>query len=112
MPSVPSRGQLQVKFARINVAAATAGEVVAAVTGKAIRVLGYAIVVDATATVTFQDTAGTPVIHAEFELLANGGVSYAGHMEVPAFQTAIGTGVEVLTGALQEARGHLTYVEV
>jgi len=50
-----------VKFKNIDVTGAAANELVAAVTGKKIRVLSLFITADTTGTFNFQDDTGTPV---------------------------------------------------
>lgn len=101
-----------IKYVRVNATADADNVIVAAVGGKAIRVLGYAFAVTAAGTISLQDTAVTPVVHAQFPLAANGGVSYAGGLAAPAFQTATGTGVEINNPAAVDTLGHLTYIEV
>ena len=100
------------KFVRVNATSDGDNTVIAAVVGKKIRVIGYAIVASAAGTVTIQDSQGTPVIHASFPLAANGGVSYAGSIDAPAFETAEGFGVEISNGAGVDTLGHMTYIEV
>lgn len=111
MPRVNSRGVDQVKFERVSGAVASTTEVVAAVAGKKIRVLSYVVTVDAAGELEFQDDATTPNELAHYHLAADGGVSYAGHPEAPAFETAVGQALDVVTGVGQAVEGHLTYVE-
>jgi len=101
-----------VKFARIDATADGDNEIVAAVAGKSIRVLGYALSVSAAGLISLQDTAGTPVVHGQFDLADNGVVSYAGGINAPAFETAEGEGVEIENPAGVDTLGHMTYVEV
>lgn len=102
-----------VKYAVVNAAADGDNVIIAAVAGKSIRVLGYALTGASTAggTITLQDTAGTPVVHAKLAIANNGGVSYAGGLQAPAFQTAAGTGVEVNNPTGVDTFGHMVYVE-
>lgn len=102
---------LAVKFARINATADGDNTVVAAVASKKIRVCGYALSVTAAGTISLQDTATTPAVHAQFSLAANGVVSYAGDCNAPAIETAAGEGVEVNNPTGVDTLGHLTYVE-
>jgi hypothetical protein len=96
---------------RVNATSDGDNEIVAAKSGVKIQVISYALVVDVAGTVSLQDTAGTPTIHAQFPLAANGGVSYAGDTLSPAFTTDVGTGVEINNPAGTNTFGHLTYVE-
>lgn len=100
------------KYVRVNATADGDNTIVAAVAGKAIRVLGYVLVVSAAGEIALQDTAASPVVHASFVLAANGGVSYAGGLGAPALETASGTGLEINNPVGVDTKGHLTYVEV
>jgi hypothetical protein len=104
-------GDGTIKYVRVNATADGDNTVITAVTGKKIRVLGYVLVANAAGAVTLQDSTGTPVIFAVFDLAANGGVSYAGGIDCPAFETDVGKGVEVSNGAGVDTKGHITYVE-
>lgn len=100
------------KYARINATADGDNTVIAAVPGKQIRVLGYVITATAAGVITFQDSAASPVVFATHSLGINGGVSYAGGDDAPAFETAQGVGVEINNPAAVDTVGHLTYSEV
>lgn len=97
-------------FARINADADGDNTVVAAVTGKRIRVLGYAFLVSAAGMITFKSGAATAL--AEFTAAANGGASYGGGGDAPAFQTAVGEALVVNNPAAVDTNGHLVYQEV
>lgn len=112
MPVITHPGTFEVKHIRVNATADGDNEIVAAVTGKKIRVLAYALSVTGAGTISLQNTATTPVVHAQFPLAANGVVSYPGGIQAPAFETATGTGLEINNAALQDTLGHLTYSEV
>ena len=99
------------KFSVINATASGQNEVVAAVTGKRIRVVSYALTVSAAAIVQFRDGA-TTVIAGGFDLAANGGISFAGLPAAPAFQTSSGVALNINLSATVNARGHLCYIEV
>ena len=75
-----------------------------------IVVLGYALNVNAAGVVKFQDTAGTPVVHAEFEFPDGSGATYTGGPHCPAFELAMGVGLEVNCAAGVDGLGHLVYV--
>lgn len=101
-----------IKFARVNATADGDNTIIAAVGGKKIRVLGYALTVTAAGTITLQDTQATPVIAAQFSLAAQGGVAYAGGLDAPAFETASGFGLEINNPAGVDTLGHITYLEL
>lgn len=102
-----------IKYVRINATASGDNVILAAVASKKIRVLGYAFTASAAVAANFQDTQATPVVHAgPFDLAANGGVSYAGGLDAPAFETGVGFGLEMNLGAVANVRGHLSYQEV
>lgn len=98
------------------VAATTDGDnaVVAAVTGKKIRVISYCLNTKGTDTQAFQfqDTTDTPVVHGKFEVATGTVVSFAGASWAPAFETAAGKGLEINVASGQDVTGHLTYCEV
>lgn len=110
LPYPPSRAEP--KFARVNATADGDNLIVAAVATKRLRVISYALVVSAAGTITIQDTAGAPVIFAQFPLAANGGISYAGGLDAPAFESGPGLGIEINNPVGVDTLGHITYVEV
>ena len=79
---------------------------VAAVTGKRIKVYGYVVVGTAAGTVRFEDTDGTDR-SGTMAFAANGGVS-ATPGTAPHFSTGSGQGLQIVTSAATE--GHLAYV--
>ena len=101
-----------IKFIRVNATTDGDNTIISAVTGKKIRVLGYALTVTTAATITIQDTAGSPNIFAQFSLVAQGGVSYAGGLMCPAFESLVGNGIEINVAAGQDCLGHMSYLEV
>ena len=103
---------ITIKFVRINATADGDNTIISGVTNKKIRVLGYALTVTTAATITIQDTAGSPNIFAQFSLAAQGGVSYSGGIMCPAFETLAGNGVEINVNTGQDCLGHMTYQEV
>lgn len=111
MLPVDVRGDKTIKFARINATADGDNVVVAAVAGKKIQVLAYAVSVSAAGTISFQDTAGTPGVLAQFALAQNGGASFAGTIDAPAFETPAGLGLEINCPVGVDALGHLAYIE-
>ena len=100
----------QGSFASINATTSGVNTVVAAVAGKKIRVLNYVFTVAAAAVVIFQDTAGTPnVLVPGFDLSAGGGIVFRGTADSPAFETAVGEGLNISLSVVVNCRGHLAY---
>ena len=109
--AIEAEGQvLTVKHARINATADGNNTVIAAVAAHKLLVLGFAFTVTAAGTVTFQD--GVPTVYASFPLAANGGISYAGSLEAPAFEVATGQPLVVNNPATVDTLGFVTYVEL
>ena len=112
---IPSPG---LQFAVISVAAAqTDSELVAAVTGAKIRVLGFFLTVGGTAAVTVLFESGTATAISGVMDVGSTAVerqlSYAGSSNSPAFETALGAALTVTNvGAGGTLRGFLAYVEV
>ena len=106
--SITNHSDEEILFAVINIASDS--EIVAAVAGRKIRVLGYALVGAAAETVTFESD-GT-AISGVMSFGANGGISYAGGFGAPAFETAAGESLDIDLGATASVDGHLTYILV
>lgn len=96
-----------VNFASVSTASSGANTLVAAVPGKSIRVLGYALVATGAVAVNFEN--GTTDISGVMSLAANGGVSYAGGVQCPAFETSIGAALGLTLGGAVQVSGHLCY---
>lgn len=90
---------------------AATGTVVAAVTGKKIRVLAYTIVGGGTATVTFKSGAAGTALTGAMSLVVNSVLSVP-YCEAGHFETAASALLELSLGASVAMAGHLTYVEV
>lgn len=106
-----------IKYVYINASAAGDLTLVASTASRSIRVIGYAIICPNSALpIFFQDSEATtvPKILAAFTVVTGGGVSYAGSIFSPAFQTTVGAGLELKRGATSDAivQGHLTYIEI
>jgi hypothetical protein len=99
------------KFARINAISSGLTTVVAAVGGKIIRVIGYTFSCNVAVQVSFQDTAGTPLTGAQ-SFASTGGIVWPGGVDCPAFESAVGEGMQIGLSAVAEVQGHLTYVEI
>jgi hypothetical protein len=97
------------KFASISHASSGDNAIVAAVAGKRIRVLSYAIVGAGAVSAKFR--SGTTDITGAMAFGANGGIAMPFN-PVGYFETAAGAALNVnLSGAVAVA-GHVTYIEV
>lgn len=99
------------QYAVINTSATGDTSIVAAVTGKVIRVLSYVIVADSAVAAKFTSGAAGTALTGAMSLSANGGVA-APFNPVGHFQTASNTALVLNLSAAVGARGHLTYVAV
>jgi hypothetical protein len=104
----------EIKYAAISGATSGNNTLVAAVTGKKIRVLAYTLISDSNVDVRFEDGAGGTALTGQMEV---GTSSDSGGLVVPYcpvghFETSAGTLLNLeLSGAVQTS-GHLTYEEV
>jgi hypothetical protein len=97
------------KYAAISAASAGDNTAVAAVVGKKIRVLSYAMVADNAVTARFQ--SDTTDLTGAMSFAASGGIS-ATFSPVGHFETAVGVALQLNLGSAVGVRGHLVYVEV
>mgnify|MGYP000951990285 CR=1 FL=1 len=104
-------GASRVKFAAINAATAADHTLVAASTGNIIVVLNYVLVAGGTVNATFKDSTPTALSGA-IPLVANGGASFPGGPDSPAFKTASGKGLVLTLDAAVQVSGHLAYLVV
>lgn len=79
-------------------------EIVAAVAGKRIYVVSYAVVTTAAGTVKFSDGSD---LSGAMPFAANGGISCSGQPSSPWFWTAEGSALSIVTTAT--TNGHLSY---
>lgn len=98
----------------VDQAAATTAELIAAKTGFKIQVVGFMLSVENGAlgvNSTLQDTTANTVRLTLTSQAATSVVvySYAGSPESPAFETASGEGLELVTGAAALVAGFITY---
>jgi hypothetical protein len=98
-----------VKFAPIVASASGNTAVVAAVTGKRIRVLSYSLIAAGTASVKFQ--SATTDITGTYPLVANTGLSDNGG-EAGVFQTGVAETLHINLSAAVAVGGRVTYIEV
>jgi len=101
-----------VKFAVINKSGATTSQIVAAVSGARIRVLGYVLSASGAATLTWI-TGTSTAISGGLEFVGAALVPFsAGFNPVGHFQTEIGERLALSSDAAVDADGHLVYIEV
>jgi hypothetical protein len=99
------------KFAAIAASSSGDNTVVAAVSGKKIRVLSYTLVAAGAVTCRFEDGAGGTAKSGQMSFAANGGVSVP-FSPVGHFETTAGTLLNLELGGAVAVAGHLCYIEV
>lgn len=104
----PSVSNAVVKFAALNVAAS--GDLITAVAGKRIRVVGLSMAVATTVTVKFQSGASTDLTGAITVLAGSAHVWPADLTGL--IQTAVGEKLNVVLGASIQVSGYIKYQEV
>lgn len=100
---------LERRFASVNATADGDNTLVAAIVGRKIRVINYVLYASATGAANFTSGAGGTVL-ARCLPAVNGGASFAGDENSPAFETAAGAALVLNNGAGVDILGHLTYV--
>lgn len=95
-----------IKFASIS--QTSTGDLIAAVTGKKIRVLGYTI--SSSANVTLQFTSSSTAISGVMDLGTRGNIYGGGSADAPALQTAVGEKLALTQTGAGTVSGHLSYV--
>ena len=106
MASVDALSTDHLQFAKISLSAS--GDLVTAVSGRKIRVVGYMLICDAAMTAKFQSGASTDLTGA-VSIGANLGISYGGGVYAPAFETASGEKLNLVLTGTGNCRGHLVY---
>lgn len=99
------------KFAAISAASSGDNTLVAAVSGKKIRVIQVQVIADSAVSVRFKDGAGGTALTGVMSLAANGGFS-APFTPVGHFETTAATLLNLELSAAVQVSGWLTYVEV
>lgn len=103
-------GVATVKFAKIDAATSGNNTLVAAVTGKKIRVLGYTLVSGGTVLARFESGANGTALTGQMTLAANNVVSaYCPH---GLFETAAAALLNLELNDSITVDGHLTYIEI
>ncbi|HKS27836.1 MAG TPA: hypothetical protein VJS44_08455 [Pyrinomonadaceae bacterium] len=103
--------RVTVKRAVIDCANSGDNTLVAAVTGKSIRVLNIVLIASAAVTVRFESGAGGAALTGQMQLAANGGFA-PGFDPFGHFQTAAGELLNLELSGAVSVDGWLTYVEV
>lgn len=98
------------KFAQINASTSGDNTIVAAVTGKKIRVLQYVLIAAGAVNARWQSAAAGSYLSGALPLAAQAGASaaFGGGL----FETAAGELLNLELSAAIQVSGHLTYVEV
>jgi len=100
-----------VKFLKIDATADGVNALLSSAgTNKKIRVLGYVVTATGAGIMIFEDTDGNDL--ATFQFAANGGASYAGGPDYPAFETPYGKGLQTNNAASMDIKGHLVYIVI
>ncbi len=101
------------KFAIINAASSGDNTVVAAVSGKKLRVLQYTFVCAAATDVTWKSGTGTGAValSGTMSIAANSGLSTA-FSPVGLFETAAGSALNLYLSAANQTSGTLVYLEI
>lgn len=99
------------KFAVISASSSGNNTIVAAVTSKKIRVLGYVLVANGAVNVKFQSAAGGTDKTGLLYLAANGGVA-SNFSPVGLFETVAGELLNLNLSGAVAVGGHLVYVEI
>lgn len=98
----------ELKFATIAATASGDTAVVAAVTGKRIRVVSYVFVTDAAISVKFR--SATTDITGPMPIAANSGVSCPGQPSSHLFQTVAGAALNINLSGTANVGGHVAYL--
>jgi hypothetical protein len=101
-----------IKHAVIDHAASGDNTIVAAVTGKKIRVISYTIVAAGAVTARFESGASGTALTGQMSLAANGGVINGYNPGGCFADTAAGTLLNLELGGAVSVDGHLSYIEV
>jgi hypothetical protein len=113
MPTVRggTKVSTEIKYAAISGATSGNNTLVAAVTGKKIRVLSYVINSVSAVTVRFEDGAGGTALSGVMSLPSTNTI-VANHNPLGWFETTAATLLNMELGAALQVSGHLSYIEV
>ncbi len=101
------------KFASISAASSGSNEIVAAVTGKRIKVLAYTVIAAGDVSITWR--SASTAISGAMSIAQNGGAAPAAGASgplgfVPLLQTESGEALNLNLSSAVQVSGHLTYV--
>lgn len=102
---------MNVKYAVINANTSGDNTLVAAVTGKRIRVLAGSVICTSAGDVRFESGASGTALTGQYPVAANGGFVLP-YSQVGWFQTASATPLNLELSGTLDCNGSLTYVEV
>jgi hypothetical protein len=94
-------------YASIDVATAATSTLVAAATGKRVKVIGFWLIAGGTTTVTFKDD--TTALHGGIPLTAQAGLVVMGNRDTAAFVTTAGNALKFTNGSAQQVSGVVIY---
>ncbi len=103
-------GEVEVKFASVDVASASDNEIVAAVASKSVRVLSYVLVASGGANTLTWKSATAGNISGGMGVADTGGIS--ANSETGLFATTAGEALELTLSAATSVDGHISYIEV
>ncbi len=103
-------GEAVVKFASVDVAAASDNQIVALVSSKSIRVLSYVLVASGGANTLTWKSATAGNISGGMGVADTGGIS--ANSQTGLFQTTAGEALELTLSAATSVDGHISYIEV
>ncbi len=106
---VPNTGAYEVKSVGFSATSDGDNTLIAAVVGKRLRVLSFVLTATAAGDIVLKDSSATL---ATFSLGINGGVSYAGGITSPAFETGAGLALTVTNPTSVDTKGFLVYQEI
>lgn len=109
MPALPDPDWRDIQTVRVNGDSDGDNEIVAAVTGKKIRVVAFILSTTTTGLVSVKSGS---TVKAEISFTAAQPVPFAGGPHAPAFETAIGEALVLTTQASQDVNGSLAYMLV
>jgi hypothetical protein len=106
---MPRAGLYPLKYAVVNAATAATAEIVPAVSGRAITVVNWTLVLAGDVTVTWK--SGSTAISGPLAPGAAAVIDATGSPESPLMQTAEGAALNLTLGAAVQVGGTVTYIE-
>lgn len=106
-PDPVKGGPLTLLFAPITAVTAATAEIVAAVTGKSIYVVGYTLVASGTVTITWK--SATTALSGAMALAAQTTVTAHGTLATPVLGTASGEALNLTLAQAVQVSGHVAY---